>query len=185
MQTSRSAWRDYIFSGSIERRLECGSLIAHLVGANQGLYSETMTSLDSLTEAAENVSSQMARMQFGRFCISCATSTSGGCCSSYMAGEVDGLQLAMNLLSGVSVRVVRDDTDECCFLGESGCIFTFKPMFCLNYLCNTLTTVSPSSQLTTLGQYTGSLLLGQYLLEQTLLDALAVTTTMPRGELGK
>lgn len=102
----------------------------------------------------------------------------GGCCSAYMGHENnDVLQLLMNLLAGVDVRIVRTDGVECCFLAESGCLLPFKPIFCLNYLCERIQKESTKADLKVLEQKTGYLLGQQVLLEQKIISYLQVCST--------
>lgn len=126
-----------------------------------------------LRQKASALQTHMQLMNMGPLCVKCATGAGGGCCSLYMAGETDALQLLMNLLAGVAVTMVRDDGRECCFLGEMGCIFIFKPMFCLNYNCSHIVAVAPAQQMRELERLTGQLLTEQYQTEkllQTLLN---------------
>jgi len=113
---------------------------------------------------------QMGAMGMGATCTQCASRQGGGCCSLYMAGENDVLQLLMNLLAGVQVRILDNGGKECCFLGVSGCILTLKPMFCLNYNCNHIKDKEDMATLLLLEQKTGALLTKQAVLEQLLLD---------------
>lgn len=126
--------------------------------------------LESLVAAAAAVRDQMAAMQLGTRCLACASRSGGGCCSEYMAGESDELQLLMNLLAGVEVRLIARVDDSCPFLATDGCQFLIKPMFCLNYLCLEIRSRSDGESLRKLEALTGTLLQRQYALEQALLD---------------
>ena len=120
---------------------------------------------------AEELSRIMADMRLGGLCAICGTRPGGGCCSSFMAGENDVPQLLLNLLAGVEVRLLRED-EECCFLGEQGCLLLFKPMFCLNYNCQQIRQGAAPAQMQRLEQGVGRLLQQQYALEQLLLEFL-------------
>jgi hypothetical protein len=87
-----------------------------------------------------------------------------------MAGETDELQILINLVAGVDIRVVSHTDDICAFLGNDGCQFLFKPMFCLNYLCRGIRLRTDPLSLRYLEMLTGILLQRQYALEQYLLD---------------
>lgn len=113
----------------------------------------------------------MAALELGSLCTACGSKGGGGCCSSFMAGENDVVQLLINLLSGVAVRVLREDA-ECCFLGERGCLLLFKPMFCLNYNCQQIIQGAGPVRMRKLEQGVGRLLQQQYGLEQLLLELL-------------
>lgn len=129
--------------------------------------------LDTLVDRAEQLRLHMEQMDLGRLCVQCSTGDGGGCCSAYMAGETDGIQLLMNMLAGIDVRIVRDDGVECCFLGSQGCLFPLKPMFCLNYNCSKILNLPQVENLTILEKLTGALLSKQYKVEQMLLDIIA------------
>ena len=115
----------------------------------------------------------MVNMDLGSLCGRCSTKPGGGCCSIFMAGETDSIQLLINLLAGIKVQKVRDDGVECCYLAERGCIFRFKPMFCLNYNCSAIRE-EKYARLASLEQLTGVLLGHQFELEQHLLSLLRV-----------
>ena len=125
------------------------------------------------------LNSHMAEMQLAPLCIDCASRPHGGCCSLFMAGETDSLQMLINLLAHIEVRQVRDDGSECCFLGPSGCLFLFKPFFCLNYNCTHIHRTATANQMQRLLQLTGSLLTSQYLLEQQLLAVIGQHSPFP------
>lgn len=132
--------------------------------------------LDELKEGADQLKSQMTRMGMGEFCGQCAAEVGGGCCSLYMADEVDGIQMLINLLIGGQVGQVRNDGVECCFLSEEGCIFICKPMFCLNYNCKRIHDTASVADLNRLEELTGQLLGKQHEVEQHILAFLATTT---------
>lgn len=119
----------------------------------------------------------MADLDLGALCTVCGAKAGGGCCSSFMAGENDVPQLLINLLAGVSVAVLRED-EECCFLGERGCLLLFKPMFCLNYNCQQIRQGAGPALMQKLDQATGKLLQQQYALEQLLLEVLRKRGTL-------
>ncbi len=115
----------------------------------------------------------MTAMGMGKTCTACAARPGGGCCSAYMGHENnDALLLLMNILTGVDVRIVREDEFECCFLAETGCILLFKPIFCLNYLCGHIQEGSNKTELRLLEQKTGVLLSAQGQLEQLIIGFL-------------
>lgn len=125
---------------------------------------------EALREYAHLLNEQMTVMQMGELCVHCALNQGGGCCSLYMAGETDSVQLLMNMLSNIEVKQVRNDGLECCFLGENGCIFLFKPMFCLNYSCQKIYDAVSAESISELEDLTGQLLGKQYEIEKKLLE---------------
>lgn len=131
---------------------------------------------EQLTVARAAVSlldTHMTAMGMGKTCTACAARPGGGCCSAYMGHENnDALLLLMNILTGVDVRIVREDEIECCFLAETGCILLFKPIFCLNYLCGHIQEGSNETELRLLEQKTGVLLSAQGQLEQLIIGFL-------------
>ncbi|RUM44940.1 MAG: hypothetical protein DSY80_03860, partial [Desulfocapsa sp.] len=129
--------------------------------------------LVSLQEAVKNLDAHMLTMEMGKNCGVCAALPGGGCCSAYMGHENnDVLQLLMNMLAGVAVSCVRDDEVDCCFLAENGCILSFKPIFCLNYLCERIQKESTVAALAVLEERTGRLLRIQVELEGLIISAL-------------
>jgi hypothetical protein len=129
--------------------------------------------LSATRKAVAVLDSHMTEMQMGKNCSICASTVRGGCCSAYMGHENnDVLQLLMNLLADVVVKCVRDDTIECCFLSEKGCLLLYKPIFCLNYLCERIQTESTVEDLTVLEKLTGELLRRQVAFEGVLISVL-------------
>lgn len=128
--------------------------------------------LKELKQLAGLLHEHMAKMRLGELCVQCATVSGGGCCSLFMAGETDGIQMLMNLLVGGKLAQVRDDGVECCFLGEQGCIFLFKPMFCLNYNCKKIHDTACAEDMAYLEKLTGRLLGKQHEVEQRILALL-------------
>ncbi len=128
--------------------------------------------LEELTDYASQLNAQMTGMNMGELCGQCAAENGGGCCSLYMAGETDGMQMLMNLLVGGELAQVRNDGVECCFLGEKGCIFLCKPMFCLNYNCKKIHDTATAEDMKHLERLTGQLLGKQHEVEQRILQIL-------------
>ena len=152
--------------------LNAGDQILRAIGPGLEADPYFQHDLAQLKEYAGAVNEQMRRMDLGPLCVECASQASGGCCSLYMSGEVDGVQVSLNRLAGLEVRVVREDGTNCVFLGSEGCIFLFKPMFCLNYLCNRIRVSATPENLTELEGLTGRLLGKQFELEQLILNRL-------------
>ncbi len=124
--------------------------------------------LDELNLETESLSSQMAGMKMDVICTACAATEKGGCCSLYMADECDVLQIIMNLLAKVPVAIQQTDGTDCWFLGSTGCVFRFKPMFCLNYNCSRIKNSAGDKEMTELERTIGRQLLAQHRLEQEL-----------------
>ncbi len=167
---TRSDLYAFFYSGDVVLKLAT----AHDLHARYGEF--LVQQLDIMSQltvvlADEQISqAQMITMGMGETCTQCANRQGGGCCSRFMAGENDVLQLLMNLLAGVQVVIQQEDTVECCFLGEAGCILTLKPMFCLNYNCSHIKEERDAAALSLLERRTGDLLRKQAVLEQMLLD---------------
>lgn len=131
--------------------------------------------LQLMEHAAIALDQAMAAMDMGPLCTACAATPDGGCCSAYMGHENnDVLQLLMNLLAGVPVESMVAEGDECCFLGEKGCVLKFKPIFCLNYLCHQIRDKATDNELLFLEKKTGALLGYQVSLEKLLIEELTV-----------
>ncbi|MBI4791936.1 MAG: hypothetical protein HY789_04200, partial [Deltaproteobacteria bacterium] len=71
---------------------------------------------------------------------------------------------------GVEVASQRDDTVECCFLGQEGCTLTVKPIFCLNYNCSHILTGNDSMVVKNLEKAAAAVLLAQTAVEKMLLE---------------
>lgn len=166
---------DKCYSGSIKLCLD----YAYKLYSDYGDYLLTNTqvsiALQELQESAEILSSHMELMGMGTICKKCSEQKSGGCCSIYMAGETDSIQLLINMLVKVDVRMVGRDNVQCCYLGSGGCIFIFKPFFCLNYNCLEITGSGREKNKMVLTRLTGRLLGQQYDLEKMII---AKITTM-------
>jgi len=160
---------DILYSGSVVSRLAASRFIHRQLAEKLRGQDSFMSEFTRLLQHAKAVNNHMAEMNLGALCIRCSAQPSGGCCSLYMAGETDGLQMLMNLLAGIDVQAVRDDGSECIFLGQSGCIFIFKPMFCLNYICSHIHQAASSAQIEELQRLTGVLLAKHFEVEQFLL----------------
>ncbi len=163
---------DLIYGGEIGAKLEVTKRLFLFYGeqlAKDPQVSAYMTSALGLHKALRR---QMELMEMDRICTECAQGKGGGCCSAAFAGETDVIQLLMNLLAGVVVDVQHNNEKECCYLGPKGCIFLFKPIFCLNYNCPRITSGGRQHALLTLEQRTGKLLSAQHDLENRLIDFL-------------
>ncbi len=132
--------------------------------------------LEELNNKTHGLSMQMGSMEMGEICTACASRDTGGCCSRYMADECDVLQILMNLLAGVAVSAMHDSKTDCFFLGSTGCVFLFKPMFCLNYNCSGIKEAAGKDEIEKLEKVAGSQLTAQYKLEQELLRFLKEQT---------
>jgi hypothetical protein len=157
------------FSGSIAEKLERAQQMFVLLQQEKVQAEELCSLLFSLRAAAAELDEHMGAMAMGTLCSTCAAKPKGGCCSAYMADNVDVAQLLINMLLGV--RVVRDNPegDECCFLGAAGCIFLIKPIFCLNYNCKQIVTTSSQGDLHRLDILSGRVLQSHLALEEYLL----------------
>jgi hypothetical protein len=158
------------YSGDVAVKLAVARDLYARYGQTLALRPEIMAQLAAVGASERALQGQMAAMAMGATCTQCASRQGGGCCSGYMAAENDVLQLLMNLLAGIQVGVQQDDGIECCFLGVTGCVLSFKPMFCLNYICGHIKGDGTPATLLLLEQRTGSLLRKQADMEQLLLD---------------
>ncbi|PID72805.1 MAG: hypothetical protein CSB34_00395 [Desulfobulbus propionicus] len=158
-----------LYQGSVASRLEIAQRVVNEVGPQLKTDDGFNCEFALLKQYADDLNAHMTHMDMGSLCAKCAATPSGGCCSLYMSNETDALQLAMNMLAGIEVRFVRDDGEQCCFLGEKGCLFLFKPMFCLNYNCRHIVDAASPEELGQLESLAGKLLGKQYQVEQYLL----------------
>ena len=87
-----------------------------------------------------------------------------------IAAETDVAQLLLNMLAGVVVEIQRSNGTDCCYLGERGCLFLLKPIFCLNYNCSIITLGGQRDNLLMLEKRTGILLRTQQDMENRMID---------------
>lgn len=158
-----------LYCSSVSERLRIARDIYERFSEPLKADTALMQDLDTLRAQAAELSAHMSAMDMGVQCVHCASKEGGGCCSLYMSGETDAVQMLLNLLVDIDVKQVRDDGVECCFLGSNGCLFLFKPMFCLNYNCTHIKENSSTESLQQLEVLSGNLLRQQYLIEQIIL----------------
>jgi hypothetical protein len=158
------------YSGDVAEKLAVAHDLYARYGQTLALRPKIMAQLAAVGASERALQTQMGAMAMGATCTQCASRQGGGCCSGYMAAENDVLQLLMNMLAGIQVGIQQDDGIECCFLGATGCVLSFKPMFCLNYICGHIKGDGTPAALRLLEQQTGSLLKNQADMEQLLLD---------------
>jgi len=161
-----------LYNGSVVEKLQIARKLLHQHGELLKNSDGLGEVLDRMRLLAAQLQDHMTAMDMGRLCVRCAARAGGGCCSLYMAGETDAVQLLLNMLAGVTVEPVRDDGVECCYLGPRGCIFLFKPMFCLNYNCTHILQDASPVELARLESLAGQLLGQQYDAEKIILDCL-------------
>jgi hypothetical protein len=160
------------FSGTTDEKLHAMEKL-YSQHQKQLLTNETITdSLAILKEYGAALSGQMKAMHMDSLCCSCAEQAGGGCCSSYMEANSDVLLLLMNRLQGTTVGRQHSSTQECCFLGNSGCILPIKPMFCLNYNCSHIHARATAKEMQDLEYLAGKILTEQTRLETILLQKL-------------
>ncbi|MFQ6759546.1 MAG: hypothetical protein D9V46_01045 [Deltaproteobacteria bacterium] len=165
------------YGGSIHARLGVAQRLYADLGPELAAAEPFSRLLSQAVLCQQELSRIMADLDLGALCSVCGAKVGGGCCSSFMAGENDVIQLLINLLAGVCVRILRED-GECCFLGERGCLLLFKPMFCLNYDCGQIRQGAGPAPMHRLDQGVGRLLQQQYGLEQLLLEFLRQRGTL-------
>lgn len=139
----------------------------------EGLIDAALTEgLDLLRADCQHLATQMETMALGLLCSSCAARPGGGCCSAYMAGNTDSLQILINLLLEIHIHQRQPPDVDCCFLGPSGCMFMAKPIFCLNYNCSHIQGGTDRTTLASLEQRAAAVLSRQIGIETLLLDRL-------------
>ena len=89
-----------------------------------------------------------------------------------MADNADAILLLINLLFGLEVRDHEDCGESCRFLGEQGCPFPVKPIFCLNYNCTHIINYLDAASLDRLQRQAAIVLGRQTQVESLLLEAL-------------
>jgi hypothetical protein len=158
------------YSGDIGMKLEVAGRLFRLHGEELAQDSQVAAGMTDLCGLHQALEQQMLAMEMDRTCTRCAQGSGGGCCSVAFAAETDVAQLLMNMIAGVVVENQRSNGIECCYLGEKGCIFLFKPMFCLNYNCSIITLGGQSDNLRWLEKQTGVLLRAQQDMENRMIN---------------
>lgn len=160
------------YSGTVNDKLnQARMLYARLDGRAADVPGLT-EALAQLRENARALDEQMRVMEMGQRCGQCAAAPGGGCCSAFMAGNADAVQLLINLLMGVDVIHREQSGEDCGFLGPQGCLFLIKPIFCLNYNCSHILVGSSPEHLAALYQRAAAVLSRQTEVEGLLLDDL-------------
>lgn len=159
-----------------------GTVAAKLAAAGElhGRHASTLIAspviregLGRLRQHAQTLNGHMQSMDLGQLCSHCAVRPGGGCCSAYMADNIDSILLLINLLLGVRVRCRESGEENCCFLGEQGCLFLVKPIFCLNYNCRNILDSADAESLAGLYRLAAVVLSQQTRVETLLLDAVS------------
>lgn len=169
---------DRIYGGSVASRLAYGHVLFKAYGSTLASQRSVGVALVGMQTKERALADHMQALDLGSLCSRCASLT-GGCCSRYMAGETDSLQVLMNLLGGVAVLQVNENLTECCYLGPDGCIFSFKPMFCLNYNCHKIKKLGDGAGYGQLEKLAADLLGSQYELEMHLFRFLFARDSLP------
>ena len=170
-----------IYGGTTESRLSFGYLLYENLGKPLVGLTTVYQTLARMRTQKNALTAQMQALLLGRVCSSCAASDGGGCCSRCMADETDSLQILINLMAGVDVAQVNNSPAECCYLDvAAGCIFTFKPMFCLNYNCHSIKMQVNGAGLRQLERLTAELLGSQYELEMLLFRLLSTRESLQK-----
>ncbi len=161
------------YSGTVAEKLTVARTLytrhAVRLTASSPLFREE---LNLLQHRAFALGDHMQSMDLGSLCSLCATRDNGGCCSAYMANNTDALLLLINLLLGIQVQSRNTEDENCCFLGELGCLFLVKPIFCLNYNCKSILDSAETANLGNLYQLAGAVLSQQTHVETRLLNAI-------------
>lgn len=168
-----------IYSGTLLSRLHFGRSLHATLGLQIMQDKIIAGSFATLREFADTLTRQMELMGMEKMCSACSAENRGGCCSRAIAEETDAIQMLMNMLAGIDVGILCDNGGECCFLGEKGCCFMFKPMFCLNYNCHKIIAGTAPGERSVLEQLTGRVLGKQYEVETLLLATIKRSMKTP------
>ncbi len=72
-------------------------------------------------------------------CNECETDEGGSCCGAGIENHYDGYLILINLLLGVRLPDIRNDPQDCFFLGKKGCVLMARQVICINYVCQKIT----------------------------------------------
>ncbi len=171
-----SAYADFLldrcYGGPVTERLRLATALHSRYGEILRQREDIQEELVRLARAATALSAHMAAMGMDALCAACAARPGGGCCSAEMAANCDTPLLLINLLLGLALHCQDSGPESCRFLGESGCIFPIKPVFCLNYNCSHILKKAGKEELAALYRHAGRTLSLQNRLEGLLLDFL-------------
>jgi hypothetical protein len=173
---SDSFFLQQVFHVPVETKQRLAEELHEKHGAELLRRQDLCADLSLLADHARRTQNLMARTRMRSMCASCGTGVAGGCCSISMAAETDALQMLMNMLIGIQVMRVGNPGSECCYLGREGCLFAFKPIFCLNYICSNIRAAVSPENLMELEHRTNLLLDKQCEVEKKLLGLLGGLT---------
>lgn len=160
------------YSGTVNDKLNQARMLYERLDGRAAEAPGLTETLAQLREHARDLDEQMRVMEMGRRCGQCAAALGGGCCSAFMAGNADAVQLLINLLMGVDVIHREQSGEDCGFLGPQGCLFLVKPIFCLNYNCSHILVGSAPEHLAALYRRSAAVLSRQTEAEGLLLEYL-------------
>ena len=171
--TTRSAFfvQTY-YSGTVAEKLAWARALyaRHALDLKaSALFQEQLDRLQLQTLA---LNGYMQSTGVNRLCSHCATHPDGGCCSAFMADNTDSILLLINLLLNIKVQYRNQVDENCCFLGDQGCFFLVKPIFCLNYNCTHILESGDTESLNGLYRLAAAVLSQQTRVETLLLEAL-------------
>lgn len=160
------------YSGTAATKLAIARALHQRLGARLAADPDIREGLAQLRHQAQALEVQMAAMALGRLCSRCASRPGGGCCSAAMADNTDSIMLLTNLLLGVAIERQQQETADCCYLGQQGCLFVIKPFFCLTYNCQAILAGADGASLAALYQDAGRVMGQQGRVESLLIEAL-------------
>jgi hypothetical protein len=163
---------DLLYGGDVGMKLEVADTLFRLYGRELVENTRVADGMSSMHRLHQSLQEHMLQLGMDRTCSKCGFADSGGCCSIDIAAETDVPQLLLNMLAGIAVSFRTKIDGECCYLDENGCIFQFKPIFCLNYNCDRIRTSEQRDNLKILEYRTGMLLKAQHDMENCLIDFL-------------
>jgi hypothetical protein len=161
---------DLFYGGDVGIKLEVAETLFRLYGRELAENTQVTDRMSVMYHLHQLLQEQMLQLKMDRICSRCGSVDGGGCCSIEMAAETDVVQLLLNMLAGIAISVLKRIDGQCRYLGEKGCVFLFKPMFCLNYNCDRIRTFDQRDNLKILEQRTGMMLKAQYDMENHLID---------------
>jgi hypothetical protein len=89
--------------------------------------------------AIQRTTLTMEQEGVSRTCAICDETSRGGCCYPGVEEWYDSTLLAVNLLLGRDIPVIRETPGACFFVGPRGCRLLARHAFCVNYFCPDLT----------------------------------------------
>ncbi len=111
--------------------------------------------LEALKNAVDRSRDEMLRTGIVDLCRECEEKEGGSCCGAGLEKYYSAKLLLINRLLGVTLPSQREKPSSCFFLSSSGCRLVARHVFCINFVCNKITSRIEPDQLASLRKAEG------------------------------